>query len=101
MIQLRKSNERGLTEIDWLKSYHSFSFGNYYNPKNMGYRSLRVINEDFVAPEMGFGRHPHKNMEIVTLVLRGELRHEDSLGSSAVINKDLIQKMSADKGNIS
>jgi redox-sensitive bicupin YhaK (pirin superfamily) len=98
MIQLRKSSERGLTEIDWLKSYHSFSFGNYYNPKNMGYRSLRVINEDFVAPGMGFGKHPHKNMEIVTLVLRGELRHEDSLGSSAVINKDLIQKMSAGKG---
>jgi redox-sensitive bicupin YhaK (pirin superfamily) len=98
MIQLRKSSERGLTEIDWLKSYHSFSFGNYYDPKNMGYRSLRVINEDFVAPGMGFGRHPHKNMEIVTLVLRGELRHEDSLGSSAVINKDLIQKMSAGKG---
>lgn len=98
MIQLRKSSERGLTEIEWLKSYHSFSFGNYYNPKNMGYRSLRVINEDSVAPGMGFGRHPHKNMEIVTLVLRGELRHEDSLGSSAVINKDLIQKMSAGKG---
>jgi redox-sensitive bicupin YhaK (pirin superfamily) len=98
MIQLRKSSKRGLTEIDWLKSYHSFSFGNYYDPKNMGYRSLRVINEDFVAPGMGFGRHPHKNMEIVTLVLRGELRHEDSLGSSSVINKDLIQKMSAGKG---
>ena len=98
MIQLRKSSERGLTEIDWLRSYHSFSFGNYYNPKNMGYRSLRVINEDFVAPGMGFGKHPHKNMEIITLVLSGELRHEDSLGSSAVINKNLIQKMSAGKG---
>lgn len=100
MINLRKATERGQANIDWLKSYHSFSFGDYYDPNNMGYHSLRVINEDYVAPAKGFGRHPHKNMEIITLVLSGELRHEDSLGSSSVIDKTMIQKMSAGRGII-
>ena len=100
MIKLRKSEERGKTNIDWLKSYHSFSFGDYYDPSNMGFHSLRVVNEDYVAPGKGFGSHPHKNMEIITVVLSGALKHQDSLGSSSVINPNIIQKMSAGKGII-
>src|SRR5579871_4219708 len=71
MITLRKANERGTTNIDWLDSRHSFSFGDYYDPANMGFGPLRVINEDFVAPGMGFGMHPHRDMEIITYIVQG------------------------------
>ncbi len=98
MLNIRKSENRGRGKIDWLDSYHSFSFGDYFDRGNMNYRALRVINEDVIAPAMGFGKHPHKNMEIITLVLSGSLKHEDSLGSSAVIDNTVIQKMSAGSG---
>ena len=77
MISIKPSQDRGRTNIDWLNSYHSFSFGDYYDPKNMGFRSLRVINEDWVKPGAGFGKHPHRDMEIITYVVQGELEHQD------------------------
>src|SRR5207244_3390325 len=83
MIQIRKANERGRTNIGWLDSWHSFSFGDYFDPANMGFRSLRVMNDDRVAPGAGFGTHPHRDMEIVTYVLDGALEHRDSLGTGS------------------
>jgi hypothetical protein len=98
MMTLRKANERGHAEHGWLDSYHSFSFADYYNPQWMGYRSLRVLNDDLVMPGMGFGTHPHHNMEIVTYVLSGELEHKDSMGNGRVIRPGEVQYMSAGSG---
>jgi quercetin 2,3-dioxygenase len=98
MMTIRKANERGHAEHGWLDSYHSFSFADYYEPQWMGYRSLRVLNDDLVMPGMGFGTHPHHNMEIVTYVLSGELEHKDSMGNGRVIRPGEVQYMSAGSG---
>ncbi len=97
-IQIRKSADRGHTNIGWLNSKHTFSFGDYYDPEWMGYRSLRVINDDIVAPGMGFGTHGHQNMEIISIVLEGSLEHKDSLGQGEVLHPGEVQVMSAGKG---
>lgn len=100
MIKVRKSAERGHHNFGWLDTYHTFSFGDYYDPDNMGFRSLRVINEDFVKGGSGFGEHPHRDMEIITYVMEGALRHQDNFGNSEVIKTNYFQKMSAGTGII-
>lgn len=95
---IRKSHERGQADHGWLKSAHSFSFAHYYDPRFMGFKSLRVINEDYISPESGFGTHPHNNMEIITYVVEGELTHEDSLGHKEKLVPGEIQVMSAGNG---
>jgi redox-sensitive bicupin YhaK (pirin superfamily) len=98
MIKIRKSDERGRTAIDWLDSYHSFSFGEYRDAKHTHFRTLRVINEDFVAAGKGFHPHPHADMEIITYVIRGELAHKDSLGNGSGIKPFEVQRMTAGTG---
>ena len=98
MITIRPSQKRGSTELEWLKSKHTFSFGDYYDPDFLGFRSLRVINEDIVAPGKGFGMHSHRDMEIVTVVLGGALQHADSLGTGSVIRAGTVQRMTAGSG---
>ena len=98
MIKILKSSSRGKTEIDWLDSYHSFSFGEYYNPEQMHFSFLRVINEDIVAPHNGFPMHSHQDMEIITYIISGELTHNDSLGNTRKITKGEVQLMRAGTG---
>lgn len=98
MITLRPSQERGFTEFEWLKSWHTFSFNQYYDPKNTHFQHLRVMNDDIIAPGGGFGMHPHKDMEIITYVVSGALIHKDSLGNGSIVKRGEIQRMSAGSG---
>ena len=97
-MKIRKSTERGRANLGWLDTYHSFSFADYYDPQWMGYRSLRVINDDLVMPGQGFGSHPHRDMEIITYMLSGSLEHKDSMGNGRVIRAGEAQYMAAGSG---
>lgn len=97
-VVLHKANTRGKADHGWLKSYHTFSFASYYNPDRMHFGVLRVLNDDHVEPGMGFGTHPHDNMEIISIPLQGDLEHKDSMGTTAVIRNGDVQVMSAGTG---
>src|SRR5882672_5947155 len=98
MISIRKANDRGHFDFGWLDTYQTFAFGDYYEPEFMGFRSLRVINEDRVAPRTGFPTHGHRDMEIITYVLSGALEHRDSMGNGSVIRPGEVQRMTAGSG---
>jgi quercetin 2,3-dioxygenase len=98
MLSIRSAQDRGHAKQTWLDSYHSFSFADYYDPKFNGFRDLRVLNEDRIAPAMGFALHPHRDMEIITYVLEGSLEHRDSLGHGAVVMPGEVQRISAGRG---
>lgn len=98
MVQVRRSEERGQNKLSWLDTRFTFSFDQYYDPEHMHFRSLRVLNEDIVAPNQGFGMHPHRDMEILTWILEGSLEHRDSMGSGAVIRPGELQHMTAGTG---
>lgn len=98
MIDIRLGKDRGVTNAGWLESYHTFSFGNYYDPNHLSFASLRVINEDIIQPDQGFGTHGHQNMEIITYVLEGSLEHKDSLGNGSIIRPGDVQRMTAGTG---